>query len=44
MLRDIDENVKVKMLYTDIEKLAIALGLIAGDGTPIKLTLNREVC
>lgn len=45
VLHDVDEEVKVHMLYTHSEKLAIAFGLIAtADGTPIRITKNLRVC
>ncbi|XP_062004662.1 pentatricopeptide repeat-containing protein At4g21065-like [Rosa rugosa] len=45
VLHDVDEEVKVDMLYTHSEKLAIAFGLIAtSDGTPIRITKNLRVC
>ncbi|BFG38575.1 hypothetical protein CerSpe_248490 [Prunus speciosa] len=45
VLHDVDEEVKLGMLYSHSEKLAIAFGLIAtADGTPIRITKNLRVC
>ncbi|XP_012468160.1 pentatricopeptide repeat-containing protein At2g33760 [Gossypium raimondii] len=45
VLHDVDEEVKVGMLYTHSEKLAITFGLIATpEGTPIRITKNLRVC
>lgn len=45
VLHDVDEEVKVGILYSHSEKLAIAFGLIATpDGTPIRITKNLRVC
>lgn len=45
VLHDVDEEVKVEMLYTHSEKLAIAFGLIAtSDGTPFRIRKNLRVC
>ncbi|XVE96401.1 hypothetical protein REPUB_Repub02eG0218500 [Reevesia pubescens] len=45
VLHDVDEEVKVGILYTHSEKLAIAFGLIAtAEGSPIRITKNLRVC
>ncbi|XP_050227655.1 pentatricopeptide repeat-containing protein At2g33760-like [Mercurialis annua] len=45
VLHDVDEEVKVGLLYTHSEKLAIAFALIATpDGTPIRMSKNLRVC
>lgn len=45
VLQDVEEAVKVGMLYAHSEKLAIAFGLIATPaGTPIRITKNLRVC
>lgn len=45
VLHDVDEEVKLGILYTHSEKLAIAFGLIAtSKGTPIRITKNLRVC
>ncbi|XP_044481297.1 pentatricopeptide repeat-containing protein At2g33760-like [Mangifera indica] len=45
VLHDVAEEVKLGILYTHSEKLAIALGLIATpEGTPIRIMKNLRVC
>ncbi|KAJ7971579.1 Pentatricopeptide repeat [Quillaja saponaria] len=45
VLHDVEEEVKLGMLYTHSEKLATAFGLIATpEGTPIRITKNLRVC
>ncbi|XP_048423887.1 putative pentatricopeptide repeat-containing protein At3g08820 [Pyrus x bretschneideri] len=45
VLHDVDEEVKLGMLSSHSEKLAIAFGLLAtADGTPIRITKNLRVC
>ncbi|KAL4605902.1 hypothetical protein ACB092_09G063600 [Castanea dentata] len=45
VLHDVDEEVKLGILYTHSEKLAISFGLIATPkGTPIRITKNLRVC
>ncbi|XP_057984091.1 pentatricopeptide repeat-containing protein At2g33760-like [Malania oleifera] len=45
VLHDVEEELKVGILYTHSEKLAIAFGLIATpEGTPIRITKNLRVC
>ncbi|XP_034223567.1 pentatricopeptide repeat-containing protein At3g46790, chloroplastic-like [Prunus dulcis] len=45
VLHDVDEEVKLGMLYSHSEKLAIAFGLIAtANGIPIRITKNLRVC
>ena len=45
VLHDVDEEVKVGILYTHSEKLAIAFGLLATpEGTTIRITKNLRVC
>ena len=45
VLQDVDEEVKVGMLYAHSERLAIAFGLIATPvGIPIRITKNLRVC
>lgn len=44
-LHDVDEEVKVGILYSHSEKLAIAFGLIATPkGTPIRIMKNLRIC
>ncbi|KAL5545810.1 hypothetical protein UlMin_005497 [Ulmus minor] len=45
VLQDVDEEEKLRILYTHSEKLAIAFGLIATpDETAIRITKNLRVC
>ncbi|KAL0426557.1 UNVERIFIED_CONTAM: Pentatricopeptide repeat-containing protein [Sesamum latifolium] len=45
VLHDIDEELKLGLLHTHSEKLAIAFGLISTpEGTPIRITKNLRVC
>ncbi|XP_052174599.1 pentatricopeptide repeat-containing protein At2g33760-like [Diospyros lotus] len=45
VLHDVDEELKLDILYTHSEKLAIAFGLIStAEGTPIRITKNLRVC
>ena len=45
VLRDVEEEVKERMLYSHSEKLAIAFGIInISPGTPILLIMNLRVC
>lgn len=45
VLHDVEEEVKVGMLYTHSEKLAIAFGLLAiPEGDPIRMSKNLRVC
>lgn len=45
VLHDVDEEVKLGILSTHSEKLAIAFGLIATpEGTPIRIMKNLRVC
>lgn len=45
VLHDVDEEVKLGMLSSHSEKLAIAFGLLAtADLTPIRITKNLRVC
>ncbi|GMP84364.1 hypothetical protein CsSME_00037919 [Camellia sinensis var. sinensis] len=45
VLHDVDEELKIGVLYTHSEKLAIAFGLISTpEGTPIRITKNLRVC
>lgn len=45
VLHDVEEEVKVGMLYTHSEKLAIAFGLVAiPEGDPIRMSKNLRVC
>ncbi|KAG6386214.1 hypothetical protein SASPL_155105 [Salvia splendens] len=45
VLHDIDDELKLDILHTHSEKLAIAFGLIATpEGTPIRITKNLRVC
>ncbi|KAG2686634.1 hypothetical protein I3843_09G015700 [Carya illinoinensis] len=45
VLHDVEEEVKLGILYTHSEKLAIAFGLFATpEGTPIRITKNLRVC
>ncbi|XP_047309000.1 pentatricopeptide repeat-containing protein At2g33760-like [Impatiens glandulifera] len=46
VLHDVDEEVKVGMLYAHSEKLAIAFGLLSANegSSPIRLTKNLRVC
>ncbi|XP_062112735.1 pentatricopeptide repeat-containing protein At4g21065-like [Humulus lupulus] len=45
VLQDVAEEIKVGMLYSHSEKLAIAFGLIATPvGSPIRITKNLRVC
>ncbi|XP_048236130.1 putative pentatricopeptide repeat-containing protein At3g13770, mitochondrial [Ricinus communis] len=45
VLHDVDDEVKLGMLYTHSEKLAIAFALIATpEGTPIRMSKNLRVC
>lgn len=45
VLHDVEEEVKLGILYTHSDKLAIAFGLIATpEETPIWITKNLRVC
>ncbi|CAL5350749.1 unnamed protein product [Camellia sinensis] len=45
VLHDVDEELKLGVLYTHSEKLAITFGLISTpEGTPIRITKNLRVC
>ncbi|OMO68329.1 Germin [Corchorus olitorius] len=45
VLHDVDEEVKLGILYAHSEKLAIAFGLIATpEGAPIRITKNLRIC
>ncbi|RVX11853.1 Pentatricopeptide repeat-containing protein [Vitis vinifera] len=45
VLHDVDEELKIGILYTHSEKLAIAFGLIATpEHTPIRIIKNLRVC
>ncbi|XP_058108628.1 pentatricopeptide repeat-containing protein At2g33760-like [Magnolia sinica] len=45
VLHDVDEELKVGILYTHSEKLAISFGLISTpEGTTIRITKNLRVC
>ncbi|KAL1566137.1 pentatricopeptide repeat-containing protein-like protein [Salvia divinorum] len=45
VLHDIDDELKLDILHTHSEKLAIAFGLIATpEATPIRITKNLRVC
>ncbi|PIN09030.1 hypothetical protein CDL12_18388 [Handroanthus impetiginosus] len=45
VLHDIDEELKLDLLHSHSEKLAIAFGLISTpEGTPISMTKNLRVC
>uniref|UniRef100_A0A5B7C1L6 DYW domain-containing protein n=1 Tax=Davidia involucrata TaxID=16924 RepID=A0A5B7C1L6_DAVIN len=45
VLHDVDEELKLGILYTHSEKLAIAFGLLGTpEGTPIRITKNLRVC
>ncbi|KAK6126367.1 hypothetical protein DH2020_039892 [Rehmannia glutinosa] len=45
VLHDIDEELKLGLLHSHSEKLAIAFGLIGTpEGTPIRVTKNLRVC
>lgn len=45
VLHDVDEELKVGILYTHSEKLAIAFGLISTpEGATIRITKNLRVC
>ncbi|KAM7464236.1 hypothetical protein LguiA_032357 [Lonicera macranthoides] len=45
VLHDVDEELKLGILYAHSEKLAIAFGLISTvEGTPIRITKNLRVC
>ncbi|KAG8374096.1 hypothetical protein BUALT_Bualt11G0095400 [Buddleja alternifolia] len=45
VLHDIEEELKLELIYTHSEKLAIAFGLIGTpEGMPIRITKNLRVC
>nr|AYM00762.1 pentatricopeptide repeat protein [Salvia miltiorrhiza] len=45
VLHDIDDELKLDILHTHSEKLAIVFGLLATpEGTPIRITKNLRVC
>lgn len=45
VLHDVEEELKLGLLHTHSEKLAIAFGLIGTpEGTPIRITKNLRVC
>ncbi|OVA10018.1 Pentatricopeptide repeat [Macleaya cordata] len=45
VLHDVDEELKVGILYTHSEKLAITFGLIStAEGMPLRITKNLRVC
>ncbi|KAF3435081.1 hypothetical protein FNV43_RR22168 [Rhamnella rubrinervis] len=45
VLRDVDEPMKIKLLWGHSERLAIAFGLLSTHaGTPIRITKNLRVC